>query len=217
MQFRYAQPPAIQGEYVQGPILEQPPGRPCAALVHTRLQELWLRRPSPPACHPQLLGTPSNVLASGAQEWFPEWHLQYRIARDGLAYNIKAFRSYYGDKLYHPFWDKAAEATEAQKHVALLSVLRSHCDQVRMVKVAAAFRSHTRLDDAIIENIASFVCPRANSEDRPLGCIVKNPWTVGHGHIQERQQEIEKLRRSRLRSCSEETSKRPRIAMPDLS
>ena len=170
MQFRYAQPPAIQGEYVQGPILEQPPG-PILEFVHTRLQELWFGRPSPPACHPQLLGTPSNVLASGAQEWFPEWHLQYRIARDGLAYNIKAFRSYYGDKLYHPFWDKAAEATEAQKHVALLSVLRSHCDQVRMVKVAAAFRSHTRLDDAIIENIASFVCPRENSEVVPRGCI----------------------------------------------
>ena len=53
-----------------------------------------------------------------------------------------------------------------QKHVALLSVLRARCDQVRMRKVAAAFRSHTRLDDAIIENIASFVCPRA----QPIDC-----------------------------------------------
>ena len=141
--------------------------RPFAALEQTRLQELWLRRPSAPACAPHLLGTPSNVLASGAQERFPEWHLRYRVARDGLAYSREAFKSYYGCKRIRAYWDEAAEATEVQKHVVLLSVLRARCDQVRMRKVAAAFRSHTRLDDAIIiENIASSVCPRA----QPIGC-----------------------------------------------
>ena len=131
--------------------------RPFAALEQTRLQELWLRRPSAPGCVAYLLGTPSNVLASGAQEWFPEWHLQYRVARDGLAYSREAFKSYYGCKRFRAYWDEAAEATEAQKHVALLSVLRSHCDQLRMRKAAAALRCHTRFDDAIIDNIVSFV------------------------------------------------------------
>ena len=143
---------------------------PFAALEQTRLQELWLRRPSAPACAPHLLGTPSNVLASGAQEWFPEWHLQYRVARDGLAYSREAFKSYYGCERFRAYWDEAAEATEAQKHVALLSVLRSHCDRVRMRKLAAAFRCHTRFDDAIIENIASFVAARCLSDEGDFDC-----------------------------------------------
>ena len=130
---------------------------PCVALEQTRLQELWLRRPLAPACTPQLLGTPSNVLASGAHDWFPEWHLQYRIARDNLAYSREEFKNYYGCTRFRAYWDEAVEATEAQKHVALLPVLRSRCDRHRMGKVAAAFRCHTRFDDAIIDNIASFV------------------------------------------------------------
>ena len=130
---------------------------PCVALEQTRLQELWLRRPSAPACAPHLLGTPSSVLASGAHDWFPEWHLQYRIARDNLAYSREEFKNYYGCKRFRAYWDEAAEAAEAQKHVALLSVLRPHCDQLRMRKVAAALRRHTRFDGAITGNIASFV------------------------------------------------------------
>ena len=146
--------------------LRRPNCCPCAALEQTRLQELWLRRPSAPSCAAYLLGTPSNVLASVAQEWFSGWHLQYKIARDSLAYSREEFKNYYGCKCFRAYWGEAAEATEREKHVALLSVLRARCDQVRMRKVAAAFRSHTRLDDAIIENIASFVCPRA----QPIGC-----------------------------------------------
>ena len=138
-------------------LLLRPSCCPCVALEQTRLQELWLRRPWAPACAPELLGAPSNVLASDDLDWFPEWHLQYRIARDGLAYSREAFKSYYGCKRFRAYWDEAVEATEAQKHVALLSVLRSHCDQLRMREVAAALRCHTRLDDAIIDNIASFV------------------------------------------------------------
>ena len=144
--------------------LRRPTCCPFADLEQTRLQELWLRRPSAPACAPHLLGTPSSFLASGALDWFPEWHLQYRVARDGLAYSREAFKSYYGCKRFRAYWDEAAEATEREKHVALLSVLRSHCDQVRMRKVAAAFRCHTRFDDAIIENIASFVAARCLSD-----------------------------------------------------
>ena len=139
--------------------------RPSTTLEHTRLQELWLRRPSGPGCCPPLLGTSSSSFAWGELDWFPEWHLQYRVARDGLAYNRDEFKSYYGCKRFRAYWDEAAEATEAQKHVSLLSVLRSHCDQVRMRKVAAAFRSHTLLDDDLIENIASFVS--SGSADRP--------------------------------------------------
>ena len=137
--------------------LHRPTRCPCVALEQTRLQELWLRRPSTPACAGQLLSTPSNALASAAQDWFPEWHLQYRIARDSLAYSREEFKNYYGCKRFRAYWDKAAEAVEAQKHVALLSVLRRHCDQLRMRKVAAVLRCHTRFDDAIIDNIASFV------------------------------------------------------------
>ena len=85
---------------------------------------------------------------------------QYRIARDNLAYSREEFKNYYGCNRFRAYWDEAAEATEAQKHVALLSVLRSHCDRLRMRKVAAAFRCHTQFDDAIIENIASFVAAR---------------------------------------------------------
>ena len=153
------------------------------ALEQTRLRELWLQRLSAHDLEqarlqsltqellrrgrsaPYLLGTPSNVLASGAQEWCPEWHLQYRLARDGLAYSREEFKSYYGCERFLAYWDEAAEATEEQKHESLLSVLRSHCDQVRMRKVAAAFRSHTLLDDDLIENIASFVS--SGSADRP--------------------------------------------------
>ena len=145
--------------------LRRPTCSPFAALEQTRLQELWLRRPSAPGCVAYLLGTPSNVLASGAQEWCPEWHLQYRLARDGLAYSREEFKSYYGCERFLAYWEKAAEATEEQKHESLLSVLRSHCEQVRMRKVAAAFRSHTLLDDDLIENIASFVS--SGSADRP--------------------------------------------------
>ena len=129
----------------------------------TRLQELFMRRHEvqeqrrAPCAH--LLGTPSNALASGALDWCPGWHLQYRIARDGAAYNREEFKTHYGVK-FREFWDKAVEAAEAQKHVALLSALRSHCDRHRMRKVAAAFRCHTQFDDAIIENIASFVAAR---------------------------------------------------------
>ena len=137
--------------------LRRPTCCPCVALEQTRLHELWLQRPSAPACSPQLLGTPSNALASDAQDWCPEWNLQYRIARDSLAYSRAEFKHYYGCKRFRAYWDEAAEATEAQKHVALLSVLRSRCDQLRMRKVAAALRCHTRFDDAIIDNIASFV------------------------------------------------------------
>ena len=68
------------------------------------------------------------------------------------------FKSYYGWEFFRAYWAAALEATEKQKHVA---VLRSICDQLRMRKVAAAFRTHTRYDDAIIDNIASFVHLRA--------------------------------------------------------
>ena len=134
---------------------------PCIALERTRLEDLWLRRPSPPGCAPYLLGTPSNALAWGAHDWFPEWHLQYRVARDRLAYSREDFKKHYGCKRFRAYWEEAVEATEGEKHVALLSVLRSRCDQLRMRKVAAALRTHTGFDDAVTENIASFVCLRA--------------------------------------------------------
>ena len=133
----------------------------CSRCEWTRLQELFMRRHEvqeqrrAPCAH--LLGTPSNALASGALDWCPEWHLEYRIARDGAAYNREEFKNHYGCECFDAYWAEAKDATEAQKHARLLSVLRSHCDRLRMRKVAAAFRCHTQFDDAIIENIASFV------------------------------------------------------------
>ena len=55
-------------------------------------------------------------------------------------------------------------------HVALLPVLRARCDRHRMKKVAAALRCHTRFDDAIIENIASFVTARCFSDELDSTC-----------------------------------------------
>ena len=75
-------------------------------------------------------------------------------------HNIVEFENHYGCEWVDEYWAEAEDATEAQKHVRLLSVLRSHCDRLRMRKVAAAFRCHTQFDDAIIENIASFVAAR---------------------------------------------------------
>jgi len=174
----------------------------CIALEQTRLQELWLQRPSALGYASYLLGTPSNILASGAQDWFPEWHLQYRIARDSLAYSREEFKKHYGCKRFRAYWDEAVEATEAQKHVALLFVLRSHCDQHRMRKVAAAFRNHTRFDDAIIENIASFVGLRA----QPIGCGGCHPtsakgamlrWIIGFAA------RIQQQKKTKLKSYTE--------------
>ena len=81
-----------------------------------------------------------------------------------MAYSREEFKNYYGCKRFRAYWDEAVEATEAQKHVALLSVLRTHCDRHRMRKVAATFWYHSRFDDAIIDNIASFVCFRAQHD-----------------------------------------------------
>ena len=67
----------------------------------------------------------------GALNWFPQWHLDYRIARDNRAYNRKEFKEYYGPR-YHAYWNEAAAATDAQKHMALLSVLELHFDRTRM-------------------------------------------------------------------------------------
>ena len=60
-------------------------------------------------------------------------------------------------------WNEAKEATEKQKHVALLSVLRLRTDQFRMSKVVHGLRCFSCFDDAIIDNIANFVRPRSGN------------------------------------------------------
>ena len=76
----------------------------------------------------------------------PEWHLQYKFARDGKAYSREEFKNYYGER-FRAYWTEAKEATEAEKHDALRSRVR--------INVAAAFLCHTRFDDAITEKIVS--------------------------------------------------------------
>ena len=110
-------------------------------------------------CGTCLLGTPSNVLSSSGLGCLPELHLQYRVALDGLAYHREEFRTYYRDGLFRVRWAESEVATEAEKHVALLCVLRLRTDQLRMSKVADALRCFTCFDDAIIDNIANFVSP----------------------------------------------------------
>ena len=78
----------------------------------------------------------------------PEWHLQYKFARDGKAYSREEFKNYYGGDRFRAYWAEAKEATEAQKH-ALRSRVR--------INVAAAVLCHTRADDATIEEIVSFL------------------------------------------------------------
>ena len=140
---------------------------PCLALQETRFRELWVRRARTAAitmgvlsargCAPDFLGTPGNALALSAQDWLPEWNLQYRIARDNSAYNREEFKIHYGCEFFRAYWDHAFEATDAQKHVALLSILRSRCDQIRMRRAATACRRHAGFDEAVIEHIAGFV------------------------------------------------------------
>ena len=80
----------------------------------------------------------------------PEWFLQYRIAWDGMAYSREEFRNYYGSQHFRVYWNEAVETTLTLREAN--SVFRH-----RTKKVAAALRWHTRFDEAIIENIMSFV------------------------------------------------------------
>ena len=113
---------------------------PNIELRWTRLQELWMRRQE---------SAPGRAPTARVQEHesAPDRHLQFKFARDGMAYSREEFKNYYGER-FHVYWDPAKEATEAQKH-ALRSRVR--------INVAAAFLCHTRFDDAIIEEIVSFL------------------------------------------------------------
>ena len=138
---------------------------------NVRLEE-WKRRRVDTllahGCGTCLLGTPSNVLSSSGLGCLPEWHLQYRVAKDGLAYHREEFKEFYMERFRFE-WNEAKEATEKQKHVALLSVLRLRTDQLRMSKVADALRCFTCFDDAIIDNIANFVSPGTRSGESQSG------------------------------------------------
>ena len=129
---------------------------------NVRLEE-WKRRRVDTlvahGCVTSLLGTPANVLSSSGLGCLPESLLEYRVALDGLAYHREEFRTYYRDGLFRVRWAESEVATEAEKHVALLCVLRLRTDQLRMSKVADALRCFTCFDDAIIDNIANFVSP----------------------------------------------------------
>ena len=64
------------------------------------------------------------------------------------AYNRQEFKKYYGHEHYLAYWIEAEIATDAQKHMALLSVLQSHCDQLRMqLRLISASADH--FDDAV--------------------------------------------------------------------
>ena len=108
-----------------------------------------------------LLGMPGNVLASrDLTAWFPEWLQQYRIAWDNRAYNREEFKLYYGSlgpRVYRLYWIDAPEASDFQKHQALLRILKAQNEIVRMHKVATSFREHAIFDEDIINLIASFV------------------------------------------------------------
>ena len=90
----------------------------------------------------------------------PEWFLQYRIAWDGLAYSREEFKTYYGCQRFRVYWDEAVEA----------KVEGGRGDRHRTKKVAAALRWHTRFDEAIIENIMSFVTARCVSSELDNKC-----------------------------------------------
>ena len=108
------------------------------ALQSIRYEELLFRRQDWGLAHAPIARVQEHESA-------PDWHLQYKFARDGKAYSREEFKHYYGER-FRAFWDEAKEATEAEKH-ALRSRVR--------INVAAAFLCHTRFDDAITEKIVS--------------------------------------------------------------
>ena len=110
------------------------------ALQSIRYEELLFRRQEWALGHAPIARVQEHESA-------PEWHLQYKFARDGKAYSREEFKNYYGER-FRAYWNPAKEATEAEKH-ALRSRVRIH--------VAAAFLCHTRFDDAIIEKSVSFL------------------------------------------------------------
>ena len=67
----------------------------------------------------------------------PEWHPQYKFARDGKAYSREELKNYYGER-FRAYWTEAKEATEAEKHDALRSRVR--------INVAAAFLCHRQAE-----------------------------------------------------------------------
>ena len=115
---------------------------PNFALQSIRYEELLFRRQEWALGHAPIARVQEHESA-------PEWHLQYKFARDGKAYSREEFKHYYGER-FRAFWDEANEATEAEKHAALRLRVRH-----RRIKVAAAFLCHTRFDDAITEKIVS--------------------------------------------------------------
>ena len=93
----------------------------------------------------------------------PEWFLQYRIAWDGMAYSREEFRNYYGSQHFRVYWNEALDA----------KVEGGRGDRHRKKKMAAALRWHTRFDEAIIENITSFVtdpCFGDEPDNKYEGC-----------------------------------------------
>ena len=128
-------------------------------LQQCRIQELLLRRPLPlqPSYPEDLLGMPGNSLARDCVSGrFPEWDLEYRVARDGIAYNRLEFKAHYGCEQFRRYWEEATFATPLDKHQALLSALRLKCDCMRMTKVAEALWKAHVFDDRILDLICSF-------------------------------------------------------------
>ena len=100
---------------------------------------------------------PGNSLARDCVSGrFPEWDLEYRVARDGIAYNRLEFKAYYGCERFRRYWEEATFATPLDKHQALLSALRLRCDCMRMTKVAEALWKAHVFDDRILDLICSF-------------------------------------------------------------
>ena len=130
----------------------------------TRLRELWetrlrKRRSWKPTRAPgnplalDLLGTPGNPLAWNASDYFPQWHLEYRIAKDGKAYTRDEYKEYYGQAHFSCFWADAPVAKDIDKHKALLILLRTRCDKLRS---KAVLRSYDFTDN-ICRNIENFL------------------------------------------------------------
>ena len=77
-----------------------------------------------------------------------------------MAYSREEFRNYYGSQHFRVYWNEAVEA----------KVEGGRGDRHRTKKVAAALRWHTRFDEAIIENIMSFITARCVSAELDSKC-----------------------------------------------
>ena len=155
-------------------------------LKNTRLQVLFINRTPTIGTlvdYSDLLGGPNNPLASIAgSTLFLDWHKEYRIARDNLAYHREDFRTYYGELGYPYYWNEAEVATELQRHHALLKVLRFKCECVRMAKVSYALSQYHLLPEHITTICRFLGVP--NFWVSPLLCPYARASHLGYWNVQ---------------------------------